>query len=70
MTFEELRSVGFVRHHDCACCGRPVGYRIHDYLALALFDPTCGCGPGGGERVLTHQELAEIPSSAAQGMLT
>lgn len=61
MTFEELRLAGFVEHHRCGACGRPVGYLAHPELAAACFDSGCECGSGGPSyRVLTYRELEAI----------
>lgn len=63
MTFEELKSAGFVLHHSCGACGSPVGYEVHPDIAAACFQSGCDCG---GEypnyRALTHEELAAIPT--------
>lgn len=64
MTFEELKSAGFVLHHKCGACGAPVGYEVHPDIAAACFQSGCDCG---GEypnyRALTHEELAAIPAA-------
>lgn len=61
MTFEELKSAGFVEHHRCALCNSPVGYLVHPEMAAACFDSGCDCVSGGPNyRVLTHEELEEI----------
>lgn len=62
MTFEELKRRKFVEHHKCAVCGVPVGYEIHPYLAVALFNSTCDCSENEAGRALTHEELEAIPS--------
>ena len=63
MTYEELKQVGFIVHHKCAGCGAPVGYEIHPEMAAACFNSGCDCGGGSNYRVLTHQELADIPAA-------
>ncbi len=64
MTYDQLRAAGFVEHHRCGGCNSPVGYLIHPEFAAAVFDSRCDCGPPSGPnyRVLTHQELADIPA--------
>jgi hypothetical protein len=62
MTYEELKAAGFVNHHDCGLCGSPVGHMIHPEMACAVFQSGCDCGgPYPNYRILTHDELAEIP---------
>lgn len=62
MTFEELKTAGFVLHHTCGVCNLPVGYEIHPEIAAACFQSGCACaGTLPNYRVLTHEELAAIP---------
>lgn len=64
MTFEELQNAEFVPNHQCSCCEAWVGYLIHPEMAAAVFQHGCGCTETfPNYRLLTHGELAEIPSS-------
>ena len=62
MTFDELKQAVFVVHHHCGGCNAPVGWEIHPTMAAAVFNSACDCGgPSENYRLLTHQELADIP---------
>ena len=68
MTYDELRSAGFVEHHRCGGCGFPAGYEVHPELAVACFQSGCDCGGTyQNYRPLTHEELASIPSKDKSG---
>ena len=43
------KNIRFIPHHDCALCGRLVGYVISfdDYNEV-YFDPSCNCGCSRG----------------------
>lgn len=61
MTFDELKTAGFVEHHKCGGCGVPVGYEIHPEYAAAVFQSGCDCiGAYPNYRILSHSELAEV----------
>ena len=64
MTFDELQKVGFVEHHRCGACGAPVGYIVHPEMAGACFSSGWDCSGNDTYRILTHEELASIPSAA------
>lgn len=65
MTFEELKSAGYVEHHKCGVCGVPIGYSVHPEMAAAVFNSACGCSEVfENYRLVTHAELDAIPSPA------
>ena len=64
MTLKELVETGFVEHHRCGACSAPVGYQMHPDMVAAVFNSECDCGSGvGSYRLLTWEELREIPSN-------
>lgn len=61
MTFDELKQRGFVEHHKCSGCGRPVGHSVHPVFAAAVFDSGCDCGgPRPNYRIIENRELEEL----------
>lgn len=41
-------NIVYIPHHECACCGRPVGWNLRWGSPVEVeFDPSCDCGSGG-----------------------
>lgn len=41
-------NIVYIPHHECACCGRPVGWNLRWGNPVEVeFDPSCDCGSGG-----------------------